>query len=50
MMFMDFVNGPRGGIKVGGKKYGIRWDWVGDAASSAQVTNATAHAAPRCRC
>ena len=41
-MFADWVNGERGGLAVGGQRYGIRFHWIGDSSSSDWVTNATA--------
>ena len=44
ILFLDMLNYERGGLRVGGKRYGMRFTWVGDGGSSAQVTNSTAHA------
>jgi len=41
-MFADWVNGERGGLAVGGQRYGIRFHWIGDSSSLDWVTNATA--------
>jgi hypothetical protein len=43
-MFVDWVNGPRGGLNVGGLQYGIRMRWIGDGSDPSQSPNATAHA------
>ena len=43
-MFLDMVNYDFGGLNVSGKRYGMRFTWVGDGGSSLQVSNATAHA------
>ena len=45
-MAIDFINLERGGITVGGKKYGVHAFWVDDQSSKQLVTNATAHAGP----
>ena len=42
--FLEWFNDGRGGLVIDGKRYGLRYVWVGDGSSSAQVTNATAHA------
>jgi hypothetical protein len=41
-MFLDWMNDDRGGLIVGGKRYGMRFVWVGDGSSKQQVTKATA--------
>ena len=43
-VFADYVNLDRGGLVVGGLKYGVRFVFVDDASSKQQVTNATANA------
>ena len=44
MMFLDWLNSERGGLTVGGQKFGLRVVWVGSDSSPYQVANATAHA------
>eukprot|EP00966_Prymnesium_polylepis_P222464 5146755-Prymnesium_polylepis.1 len=43
-IFLDWLNGDRGGVQFGGKKYAMRFTWIDDASSKYQVANATAHA------
>jgi len=43
-VFAEYVNLERGGLVVGGRKYGVRFVFVDDASSKQQVTNATANA------
>jgi hypothetical protein len=43
-LFLDWLNDERGGLTVGGQRYGMRFVWVGDASSKQQVTRAVAHA------
>ena len=38
ILFLDMLNYERGGLRVGGKRYGMRFTWVGDGGSSAQTT------------
>jgi ABC-type branched-subunit amino acid transport system substrate-binding protein len=44
MMFVDWLNNERGGLKVGAKLYGMRIVLVDSAGDRAQNMNATAHA------
>lgn len=44
VMFVDWVNGERGGLRVGDKTYGMRCVWVDDGGEKWQVTSAVAHA------
>ena len=43
-IFLDWLNGRRGGVRFGGKRYAMRFVWVDDASSTDQVTNATVYA------
>ena len=47
MLFADHINDERGGLQVGSQRYAVRFKWVDDASSTAQVANATAHALRR---
>ena len=42
-MFADWIH-SRGGVFAAGRRYGVRFTWVGDGSSALQVTNATARA------
>ena len=44
MIFADWVNGEKGGLRVGDQRYGVRFVWVDDRSSSAHVANSTARA------
>lgn len=43
-IFLDWLNGQRGGVKIGDARYAMRFVWVDDASKSSQVGPATAHA------
>ena len=43
-IFLDWLNGVRGGVEINGLKYAMRFVWVDDDSSGAQVGPATAHA------
>ena len=43
LIFADWLH-KRGGLRAGGKRYGVRFSWVGDGSSAVQVANATARA------
>jgi len=43
-LFADMLNNERGGVRIHGNSYGMRFQWVDDQSSKQQVTNATAHA------
>ena len=43
-VFTDWLNMERGGVSVGGKRYGIRFVWVDDASSVTQTPAALAYA------
>ena len=40
-VFADLVNGPRGGLHVGGKRLAVQFTFVGDHSAVVQVENAT---------
>ena len=43
-VFLDWLNGKRGGVRIGGQRFAMRFVWVDDSSSSDQVGPATAHA------
>ena len=42
VLFIDWLNSERGGLRVGGRRYAMRTVYVGDASDEYQVANATA--------
>ena len=43
-LFGRWLNTERGGISLGGQRFGVAFQFVGDGSSTTQVTNSTAHA------
>jgi branched-chain amino acid transport system substrate-binding protein len=43
-VFTEWLNEERGGVRVGGKRYGVRFVWFDDAASTSQTAPALASA------
>ena len=43
-LFARWLNIERGGISLGGQRFALEFQTVGDGSAATQVTNATAHA------